>query len=144
MIEHFNFLIIVVMSKLEVIIRCPLLQICFAYRGAIREYISFKLSYSVTSSVWRWYPFVREAISYSKWRHVCMNLYEKITSDPFIKKRTTGSTVFKMSYIHFMRDPKSTDDYFVDDFSIGSSVVMGKCHDGATNASGSVATWIRG
>ncbi|KAK3740701.1 hypothetical protein QZH41_019065 [Actinostola sp. cb2023] len=102
-------------------------EICFAYRGPIREYISVRLSFTTTHgrfTRWGWYPYGREAIS-SNWRHVCVDLHDKISKDSWvISKGATERTSYEIEYIRVMRDVKSTDDYFIDEFWIDQSEVF--------------------
>lgn len=60
------------------------------------------------------------------WRHVCVNLKDKIAGDTYITKRASSGTKYKIERIQFMRDVDTSDDYFIDEFWIGKVPATGK------------------
>lgn len=99
-------------------------QLCFSYKGKMKDYISFRISYTDKSSAdrrsWRKYSIV--TIPDEKWNSLCMNVYDQILHDAYIKADLRYKV--HVDIISVTRD--AGVDLYIDDIFIWRESVMGR------------------
>ena len=102
------------------------LQLCFAYRGRIKNTISFLISYTDKSGrdkqSSRSYEFV--PILDDKWHWLCMNVYDKVLNDRQLS--SSADERFKMYVERITVGRDSGSDLFIDDLYIWRDAVSGR------------------
>ena len=101
-----------------------ILQLCFSYKGKMKGYISFRISYTDESGSdrrsWRKYSVV--TIPDEKWNSLCLNVYDEILHDTYLKVDLR----FK-AYVEIISVTRDAGvDLYIDDVFIWRDPVMGR------------------
>eukprot|EP00795_Rhopilema_esculentum_P009048 gene9048-16692_t len=99
-------------------------KVCFAYKGPLQNYVTFRINYNhkdgVRRRAERTYTF---AISsrLDRWNHACMDVYTHVTSDSFFTARIALNPQYKIDFIRGYPNINGVGDTLFDNIWIGAS-----------------------
>ncbi|XP_033119893.1 fibrocystin-L-like [Anneissia japonica] len=100
-------------------------QICFAYKGAISNKITFKIDWNDGNndrSNFRNY-YIDGLSVRTSWRYVCFNTYDYISEDSWLTSRMKPGSFFDVVRVKLNKDENSAEDFYIDNFNIGAQQV---------------------
>ena len=103
-------------------------QVCFGYKGSVFREISFEIQFTdkafATLTAIRRYSFERSR-NLKKWNFVCMDIYNLVIRDSWVRTRMSPSPNIKLSHIIVSRDGSGSEDALIDNVWIGSQDLTG-------------------
>lgn len=103
-------------------------QLCFAYKGAIKPFLSFLVSYTDQSEntvrSWRNYAFTPVTMT-TTWDYQCFGIHDNVYSDKYISTRANKDYGYSIDAIKVAR----AGDVYIDDVIIWRDAVRGTFHE---------------
>ena len=103
------------------------LQLCFSYKGKMRDSISFQISFTDKSGndqrSWRQYK-VTTIPADEKWHSLCMNVHDEVLHDVYLNTKADLRYQIYVERISLRR--VSELDLYIDDIFVWRDAVLGK------------------